>query len=124
MSSKKTNKGRRYSAEEKQDIVNFVTEYNEKNGRGGQSAASKKFNVSPLTISSWLKSSGKAPAKKKRGRKASKAAKGVKAPAAATASGPIGKKLDQLQKLHDDIERTEAHLNKLRAQFDSLKSSL
>ncbi|HVJ44762.1 MAG TPA: HAD-IB family phosphatase, partial [Luteolibacter sp.] len=67
-SSKKTSKGKRYSAEEKGDIVAFVEKHNAENGRGGQSAAAKKFGISQLTIASWLKSGG-ASTGAKRGRK-------------------------------------------------------
>jgi len=49
---KKGTKGKRYTAEEKSEILQFV----ESQGRGGASAASKKFGVSQLTISSWKKS--------------------------------------------------------------------
>lgn len=47
-------KGKRYTPEEKAQILAFV----EAQGRGGASAAAKKFNVSPLTISSWRKAVG------------------------------------------------------------------
>ncbi len=51
---KATSKGKRYTDAEKAEILNFI----ERQGRGGATAASKKFGVSPLTISSWRKSSG------------------------------------------------------------------
>lgn len=47
-------KGTRYSAEQKAEILDFAATY----GRGGQTAAALKFNVSPLTISNWKKSAG------------------------------------------------------------------
>lgn len=47
-------KGKRYSDQEKSEILAFV----EAQGRGGASAAAKRFNVSPLTISSWRKAAG------------------------------------------------------------------
>jgi transposase-like protein len=47
-------KGKRYTEQEKTEILAFV----EAQGRGGASAAAKKFNVSPLTISSWRKAAG------------------------------------------------------------------
>lgn len=47
-------KGKRYSDQERADILKFVDEH----GRGGASAAAKKFGVSPLTISSWRKQTG------------------------------------------------------------------
>lgn len=71
--------GVRYSDAQKQEVVDFLVQYNSKNGRGGQSAASKKFKVTPLTISAWLKAAGVAPAVKAvKAVKAAKAAKAVK----------------------------------------------
>ncbi len=49
-------KGRRYTTKEKAEIIAFVDKVNAEKGRGGQSAASKKFKISPLTISSWIRS--------------------------------------------------------------------
>jgi len=117
MSSKKkapnSAKGRRYSDKEKAEILAYVEKVNAEKGRGGQSAASKKYKISPLTISSWLKASG--------------GSAKVAAPAAggaAATSGPIGRKLQKLQNLHDQIARAEKDLAKMRAQFDALKASL
>jgi transposase-like protein len=80
----KTKKGVRYSAEQKQEVVDFVSSYNAANGRGGQSQAAKKFNLSVLTVSAWLKAAGtkKAP-KAAKAVKPAKAAKPVKAAKAA-----------------------------------------
>ena len=102
-------KGRRYTAKEKADIIAFVDKVNAEKGRGGQSAASKKYKISPLTISSWIR-----------------AGAGGMPLAAGTAAvaGPIGKKLSKLQALHDQIAKAEKELAKLKAQFNSLKSAL
>lgn len=71
--------GVRYTDAQKKEIVNFVTQYNKANGRGGQSAAANKYKVTPLTISGWLKAAGvKAPAGKKIKKAAKKAAKSGK----------------------------------------------
>ncbi|MFZ9936762.1 MAG: hypothetical protein ACO3JG_06840 [Luteolibacter sp.] len=67
--SKKASTGVRYSDDQKKQIVDFVETYNSQNGRGGQSAATKKFNVTPLTIATWLKAAGV----KKTARKATQA---------------------------------------------------
>ncbi len=113
-------KGKRYSAAEKEEILDFVEQVNAEKGRGGQSAASKKYKISPLTISSWLKArKGGSTA-----RSTPRATSAAGSTSAAKVSGPIGKKLDKLQSLHDQIERSEAELAKLRAQFDALKGSL
>lgn len=51
---KKATKGKRYTDAEKAEILQFV----ESHGRGGGTAAAKKFGVSQLTISSWKKKAG------------------------------------------------------------------
>ena len=115
---KSGSRGKRYTPAEKKKIIDFVNEVNASKGRGGQSAASKKFGISPLTIASWLKAGGAAP-KKKRGRRPGRPA-GVKA----SAGGSLEKKLKQLQSLAKKIDAAESQLNSLRKQFDSLKGSL
>ncbi len=87
--AKKAATGIRYSDAQKKEIVDFVIAYNSTNGRGGQSEASKKFKVTPLTISAWIKSSGKKAAAKPGKKKAlpvktAKAAKPAKAAKKAT----------------------------------------
>ncbi len=67
--------GVRYSDAQKKEVVDFVIQYNSKNGRGGQSVASKKFKVTPLTISAWIKAAGVASSAKPTAKKAKKAAK-------------------------------------------------
>ena len=74
--------GIRYSDAKKKEIVDFVVQYNAKNGRGGQSGASKKFKVSPLTITAWLKAAGVPTAAKTAPKKVVKAAKPAAKPAA------------------------------------------
>lgn len=56
MANKKAaTKGKRYTPDEKRKIVEFVNRYNADSRRGGASAAAKKFEVSQLSIGSWLK---------------------------------------------------------------------
>jgi transposase-like protein len=116
MSNSKVNsaKGRRYSAKEKAEIIAFVDKVNADRGRGGQSAAAKKFKISPLTISSWIRSGVS-------GGSVSVAASAV---SGASVGGPIGKKLSKLQALHDQIARAERELAKMKNQFNALKAAL
>ncbi len=94
--TKKTSmKGVRYTDAQKQEVVDFATSYNATNGRGGQSKASEKFNISQLTVATWLKAAGapalksiKAP-KAAKAPKAPKAAKEPKAPEAAKAASKV-----------------------------------
>ena len=84
--------GVRYTDAQKKEIVNFVSQYNKTNGRGGQSAAANKYKVTPLTISGWLKAAGvKAPAGKKIKKAAKKAAKVAGTAAKSAKSAKSGK---------------------------------
>ncbi|MCW1925282.1 hypothetical protein OKA05_22165 [Luteolibacter arcticus] len=109
MSTSKVNasKGRRYTTKEKAEILAFVDKVNAEKGRGGQIAATKKFKLSPLTIASWIRSgitaNGETPV---------------------VATGPIGKKLAELQSLHSQIIKAEKELAKMQSQFAALKSGL
>jgi hypothetical protein len=123
-STKKITKGKRYSPEEKQDIISFVQKFNEdNNGRGGQSAASKKYGISQLSVSSWLKSAGSAApvTGARRGRKPGSLNK----PKGFTSSGgSYSAKLGELSSLANQIDKAQADLDKLKAKFQSLKAGL
>ncbi|MBG7607186.1 MAG: hypothetical protein IZT59_04025 [Verrucomicrobia bacterium] len=99
-------RGKRYTPEEKSKVVTYVSEYNTKNGRGGQSNASAKFSISQLTIASWLKNAGL-------GGRAGKAGK-----------GSMQNKLSTMLTLGQDIDQLERELNAKRAKFEALKGSL
>jgi transposase-like protein len=100
-------RGKRYTAEEKSKIVSFVESHNAANGRGGQSAAAKKFGVSQLTVSSWLKGAGTSARSSK-----------------ASGKGGIQGKLSALLTLGQDISKLEKELAAKRAKFDAIKASL
>ena len=73
MAAKKKTKGKRYSDAEKKKIIAFVEKVNAEKGRGGVTAAAKKYKVSPLSISNWIKGTGVAAVPRKRvGKRASK----------------------------------------------------
>ncbi len=56
----------RYEQSKIDEVVAFVVKHNNENGRGGQSAAVKKYGINPITVASWLKKSGvKTPGKKR-----------------------------------------------------------
>ncbi len=101
-------KGKRYSDKEKSEILAFVAKVNAENGRGGQTAASQKYNISQLTISSWLNGSTRV-----------RAGKG-----GTRANGTLGAKLAKLSALHDQITRLEKDLARMKAQFNGLKAAL
>jgi hypothetical protein len=105
-------RGVRYDEAKKQEVVDFVISYNDKKGRGGQSAAARKFGVTILTVSSWLKGSGNV------------AAKGGKALKADKLSGSVAGKVKALLDLGDRIRKADAELQKLQGQYSSLSASI
>jgi transposase-like protein len=105
MAAKKSTKGKRYSDEEKKRIVEFANQVNAEKGRGGASAAGKKFGVSAVTLSAWL--SKAAPASVQTGD-----------------GGPRIKTLERLSALDREIASKRKELAKLEAEFDKLKARL
>lgn len=51
-------KGKRYTSTEKAAVLQEVDRVNALKGRGGIAAASRKFGISPLTVSNWLSKAG------------------------------------------------------------------
>ena len=55
MAKKKTTKGKRYTPEEKQEVLDYVDSVDSEKGRGGVAAAQRKFGITALTITNWKK---------------------------------------------------------------------
>lgn len=102
-------RGTRYSNEQKAQVVDFVNQYNEKHGRGGQSQAAKKFGLSVLTVASWLRSPYVA---------SSAAASATKLPTGANA------KMAALIQVSDELRKAEAETARLRAKYDAIRASI
>jgi hypothetical protein len=113
----KAKKGIRYTAELKQEVVDFVVAYNSANGRGGQSQAAKKFNLSVITVSTWLKKGG---AKAKVAKVSKVAAK--KGSAAAPAG--LAAKVASLVEINEQVRQAETQLEKLYTKHDSIMASI
>lgn len=119
-SSPKT--ARRYTDPEKAEVVQFVLNHDKAHGRGGQSAAVKKFGVSQLTVAKWLKDAGSkeasAPATaqtKAVVRKKAPVRKRVPAPASNGTS--VGDTLRRMAAIQEEIEA-------LRGDYEGLKERL
>lgn len=114
--------GMRYSAAQKQEVIDFVNSYNASNGRGGQSEAARKFNISILTVSAWLKKSGNKVAKGGNGGNGGKAIAAGKA--SAKVSSALTSKVASLIEMSDRVRKAEIELEKLRAGYESLKAAI
>ena len=114
----KTKAGTRYTPEQKAEILAFVAAHNAANGRGGQSQAASKFDISPLTIMAWLKTSGAPKASK-----AAKTAAPTKAISAPAISTGINVKLTSLLSVIAQIAKAEVELAPLKAKAASIQAS-
>lgn len=137
-------RGVRYTPVEKAKILKFIEDYDAENGRGGQSAAAKKYGVSQLTLINWKKSDGKPgkvakPAKggsakvgKKRGRKPGKAKASLKVkkgkrgrkPGKALKAGKASGLAGKVTSILKEMEANEREIAKLTASSESLKQKL
>ena len=97
---KKAGRGTRYTAEKKQEIIAYVTAYNAKHGRGGQSKAVAKYKLSPITCAAWLKAAGVATGKGK-----VKKTKAVKAAKKAASPKVVAGLLSKLRKIQAQLAK-------------------
>ncbi len=103
----KVTRGKRYTSEEKAEILTFVDQHNAENkGRGGAASASRKFNVSQLTISNWLRDTGVTKANTK------------------SKITDISQVLKKLGEVHSKMAKVEDELSALRKEYSALKSQL
>lgn len=103
-------KGRRYSRQEKMDVINFVDRINEELGRGGISRASREFGISQLTISKWIRDQGEPVPGRRRARGRTRA--------------DVPANLERLSVIMKQINELEDKLGDLHEEYDTLKAQL
>lgn len=104
--TKPQSRGKRYTKDEKAEILIFVDKHNAEKGRGGAAAASRQFKVSQLTIGNWLKEAGSPSPRRK------------------NQSGDITKVLKRLGEIHKKMAKVEEELGSLRKEYAVLKGQL
>lgn len=107
MSKARKSKGKRYTEKERAAVLAYVDKINALKGRGGITAAAKKFGVTPLTISHWIKKIGAIPA-----------------PVRRRSAGDFSDSLRRLAALHEAIAAKETELVRLRREYTALKKTL
>jgi hypothetical protein len=127
----------RYDQKTKDEVIAFIQSYNEEKGRGGQSAAVKKWDLNPVTVKSWLSKAGvETPGRggKKKKAKAGKPGRPAKAPKAAKsgrkpgrpakAAGKPGRKPGRKPAIADagDLAVTLNRMVAIRSEIASLES--
>ena len=103
--AKASARGTRYTAKQKANILLFVDKHNAKNGRGGAAAAARKFGITQLTISKWMKETGSP------------------APTRKTAAD-FDKTIKRLTDIHKEMATLQEKLDGLRREYVDLKSQL
>ena len=126
---------KRYTDAKKREIVQFVLDFDAKNGRGGQAAAKKKYGANPISIKKWLgefqgggapKATKSAPTKKtgnRGGRKPGSKPGGATSVTARASSGPVsggGTNAAILAKM----SKIQGQIDTLQSQFNQLKTQL
>lgn len=128
----------RYDQKTKDEVIAFIQSYNQEKGRGGQSAAVKKWDLNPVTVKSWLSKAGvETPGrggKKKKAKagkpgrpaKAAKAAKSGRKPGrpAKAAAGKLGRKPGRKPAIigAGDLAATLNRMVAIRSEIASLES--
>ncbi len=99
----------RYDQKTKDQVVAFIVDYNAKNGRGGQSAAAKKWKLNPITVKAWMEkagvaSPGKTAKKKVRAQAGGSGRSAGSASVALKRMIAIQEKIDVLQGEYDELK--------------------
>lgn len=120
MNQKPTSGKKRYTAEEKQSVLDFIAEQKLQNKRGAQKEAATRFGISTVTISSWMKAS-----KVKRGRKPGSKNTTEPKPQALAAALPCDlRRLATVLEEIAELEAQTAKLDALRTEAAELKAKL
>ncbi|MES2920659.1 MAG: hypothetical protein V4819_03895 [Verrucomicrobiota bacterium] len=111
---------KRYTSDEKRQIIEFVRKHDQEKGRGGKSAAVKHYGISPISLSSWIKGLGETIVDHLPGSEA--VSKAVKRATGQTSS--FSAKIKELTAVANQIEKLEGELAKAREKFKALKAGL
>lgn len=109
---------KRYDQKKKDEVVEFIQSYNAKNGRGGQSAAAKKFSINPITVKSWLVAAGGGAKPEKKSATRKQTRKTAKTPSGSLAT------LQRMTKIQEEITALQGQISTLQREYDSLKKTL
>lgn len=105
---------KRYTPKEKEKVVAFIRAYNQQNGRGGQSAAVKKYSISPITVRNWLDRAGDSSSK-------DDVFESEPKPSISSAASRRGiTPMDALRRMTE----IQQQISKLGSEYDALKGAL
>jgi transposase-like protein len=108
---------KRYSPESKAEILEFVRDHDAANRRGGKSAAVRKYGVTALTLSNWLKASKMDGKRVKAGGKAKAPVSTKRGRTAGSGTGSIEATLNRMLEIRNRVAT-------LMTEFESLKARI
>ena len=117
---------KQYDQKFKDEVVAFIVEYNKEKGRGGQSAAAKKWNLNPITVRNWLEKAGVPTAGKgsKKKRTAKKAGRRTKSSAGAVSSGSSSASGGSVNASLKRMVAIQDQITELQREYDALKAKI
>jgi len=98
---------KRYSDDEKAQILRFVHQVNQEKGRGGVSAAVREYGISPITVNGWLRNQKES---------------GPTFPLPKNASAV--EVFQRLAELHSSIESKREEVEKMEKEYAELKTKI
>lgn len=119
-SQEKGTKRVRYSEELRNEVLQYIKDYNSANKRGGQKAAAEKYKITQITLSNWMKKDRTA-AKRKPGTKRA-SSKGLSMPSSEYAA--LFSKLADIHSQIAILEKQTERLDALRAEAIELQRTL
>jgi len=117
----------RYDQKKKDTVVAFVKQHNEQHGRGGQSAAAKKYGINPITIRSWLEKAGvTTPGKggKKKRATSSRVRKVTRRATSSVKRSPTPRRGSSVSVTLLRMARIQSEIEALQAEYHALKEKI
>lgn len=115
---------KKYDQKTKDEVVAFIQKYNAENGRGGQSAAAKKWKLNPITVRNWLEAAGVPTAGKSRKKKKVSKKAGRKTTTRKTATRKASVKVSSVSATLERMVAIQKEIDSLQSEYDALKAKL
>lgn len=108
---------KRYTQKKKDEVVQFIKDYDQKNGRGGKAQACARYGINPITIKKWCEAAGIKTAGKSAKKIARAAATGVKREGKSLAPNPVIKTLIRMREIQEKIDAMMLEYNALKGKI-------
>lgn len=107
---------KRYNQKQKDEVVQFIKDYDRENGRGGKAQAASKYGINPITIKAWCDKAGIKTSGKSAKQRAKAAAEGAKREGSLAVS-PTVKRLARMLEIQRRLDELMLEYNGLKRQL-------